>query len=62
MLVEEAIEIIKDLNGAVDVQELSDEDKTALTKIESGRDNDIIPVVNEGLSECLSKRILFSPS
>ncbi len=55
MLVEEAIEIIKDLNGAVDVQELSDEDKTALTKIESGRDNDIIPVVNEGLSECLSK-------
>jgi hypothetical protein len=55
MMVEEAKNIIKDLDGAVDVQELSDEDKEALAKIESDRNNDIIPVVNEGLRECLSK-------
>jgi hypothetical protein len=55
MVVEEAIDIIKKLNGAVDVQELSDKDKKALMKIESSRNNDIIPVVNKGLSECLNK-------
>ena len=60
MMVEEAINIIKGLNGTVDVQVLSDEDKAALTKIESSRDNDIIPVVNEGLSECLSKEFCLA--
>jgi hypothetical protein len=55
MMVEEAIDIIKNLNGAVDVQVLSDEDKEALIKIESSHDNDIIPVVNKGLDECLGK-------
>ena len=55
MVVEEAIDIIKNLDGAVEVQELSEEDKEALIKIESNRNNDIIPVVNRGLSECLKK-------
>ena len=55
MVVEEAIDIIKNLDGAVEVQELSDQDKEALIKIESHRNNDIIPVVNKGLSECLNK-------
>ena len=55
MMVEEAINIIKGLNGAVDVQVLSDEDKKALIKIETSRNNDIIPVVNKGLHECMSK-------
>jgi hypothetical protein len=55
MVVEKAIEIIKNLKGAVDVQKLSEEDKKALMKIESSRNNDVIPVVNKGLNECLSR-------
>ena len=60
MVVEEAIDIIKNLDGAVEVQELSEEDKEALNKIESNRNNDIIPVVNRGLSRMFKKRLLFS--
>ncbi len=55
MVVEEAIDIIKTLDGAIDVQELSEEDRKALMKIESSPNNDIIPVVNKGLNECLSR-------
>jgi len=55
MVVEEAVDIIKKLDGIVDVQKLSEEDKEALIKIESSRNNDIIPVVNKGLNECLSR-------
>ena len=53
MVIEEAIDIIKKINGTVNVQELSDYDKEVLIKIESSQNNDIIPVVNEGLNECL---------
>ena len=55
MMVEEAINIIEKLNGAVDVQKLSDEDKEVLIKIESNHSNDIIPIVNKGLEECLRR-------
>jgi hypothetical protein len=55
MVVDEAIDIIEKLDGTVDVQKLSDEDKEVLIKIESSRNNDIIPVVNKGLEECLSR-------
>lgn len=55
MVIEEAVNIIKKLNGAVDVQELSDEDRKALIKIETSPNNDIIPVINKGLNECLSR-------
>ena len=55
MVVEEAIDIIEKLDGTVDVRKLSDDDKEALIKIESSRNNDIIPVLNKGLEECLSR-------
>jgi hypothetical protein len=55
MLVKNAIKIIKRLKGILDVQELSNEDKKALLKIESIKKDDVIPVVNEGLNECLKK-------
>ncbi|AEG18104.1 hypothetical protein MSWAN_1083 [Methanobacterium paludis] len=55
MVVENAIKIIKSLKGVVDVQELSDEDRKTLLKIESSRKDDVVPVVNEGLDECLKK-------
>ena len=55
MVVENAIKIIKRLKGVLDVQELSKTNKKALLKIESIRKDDIIPVVNEGLNECLKK-------
>lgn len=55
MVVEAAIKKIKSLKGVVDVQEISDADRKTLLKIESARKDDIIPVVNEGLDECLKK-------
>ena len=55
MVVENAIKIIKRLKGVLDVQELSKADKKALLKIESIKKDDVIPVVNEGLNECLKK-------
>lgn len=55
MIVNNAIELIKKLDGTVDVQELSDNDRKMLKKIESNRNDDVIPVVNEGLVECLKK-------
>ena len=57
MVLEEVIDIIKNLDGTVDVQKLSNEDKKTLIKIESSHDNDIIPVINKGLEECLSKEV-----
>jgi hypothetical protein len=55
MIVNNAIELIKKLDGTVDVQELSDDDRKMLKQIESHRKDDMIPVVNEGLVECLKK-------
>ncbi|MGB7969061.1 MAG: hypothetical protein WCF28_05745 [Methanobacterium sp.] len=55
MVVEKAIDIIKKLDGAVDVQELSKDDRKTLIEIESHHNNDIIPVVNKGLNECLTR-------
>ena len=55
MLVEYAIDIIKKLKGVLEVQLLSNEDKQALLKIESNRNDDIIPVINQGLKECIER-------
>lgn len=40
MIVGDAIEIIKELKGVLDVYELSDDDKVALQKIETLRNDD----------------------
>jgi hypothetical protein len=60
MIVENAIKIIKELNGVLNVQELSEEDKKALLEIESSRKGDIIPVINNGLEECMKKDFYLS--
>lgn len=55
MVVGNAIKIIKNLKGVLDVQELSKKDKKALLEIESDRKEDLIPVVNTGLEECMKR-------
>ncbi len=55
MTVKSAVETIKKLKGVLDVRELSNEDRKALLEIESDRKEDMIPVINEGLEECMKK-------
>lgn len=55
MIVEQAIKIIEKMDGVLDVQELPNENRDALMKVESSREKDIIPVVNKGLKECLKR-------
>lgn len=55
MAVKNVIKRIKNLKGVLDVQELSNEDRKALIEIESHRKENIIPVVNEGLDECMKR-------
>lgn len=55
MFVEDTVNIIKSLKGVLGVQLISKEDKEALLKIESFHDDDLIPVINEGLEECLNR-------
>ena len=57
MLVERALEIVGKLDGVLDVQKLSDTNKKTLLKLESARNGDIIPVINEGLKECLKRDV-----
>lgn len=59
MIVEKAIDTIKKLKGVVDVIKLSNEDRKALTKSEFDRTEDIIPVMNIGLKECLKREHLL---
>ena len=55
MIVGDAIEIIKELKGVLEVHELSDDDKLTLQEIETLRNDDLIPIVNDGLIECLKR-------
>ena len=55
MIVEKAIKIIEKMDGVLDVQELPDESQKALMKVESARENDVIPVVNDGLKDCFKR-------
>jgi hypothetical protein len=55
MVVERALQIVGKLNGVLDVQKLSDDNKKTLMKLESERKEDLIPVVNEGLKEGLQR-------
>lgn len=60
MTVKSAVETIKQLKGVLDVQELSDEDRKALLEIELGRNGDMIPVINEGLEECMKREFYLT--
>jgi hypothetical protein len=65
MLVENVITIVNGLKGVLDVQLLSNIDKKDLLKIEASRKDDIIPVINEGLNECLNREfclVMFKTS
>ena len=55
MAVKKAIKIIKKMKGVIDVQELSDEDIKSLLELESSIKEDMIPVINIGLEECLKR-------
>lgn len=57
MVTKTAIGIINNLDGVINVHELSDEDRDAINKIESDREKDLIPVVNKGLNECLMRDV-----
>jgi len=65
MIVDDVIEIINGLKGVLGVQLLSKEDKNDLLKIEAFQKDDIIPVINEGLNECLNREfclVMFKTS
>jgi hypothetical protein len=55
MVVEEAILTIKKLKGVLEVQKLSDGDRETILFMESRREGNVVPVVNEGLKECLKR-------
>lgn len=57
MVTRTAIDIISDLTGVLKVLELSVEDRDAINEIECGREKDLIPVVNKGLNECLTRDV-----
>lgn len=59
MIVENAINTIKKMEGVVDVRKLREEDKEALNRSEFNRKEDIISVVNTGLEECLKREYLL---
>lgn len=55
MVFNKVIEVLKDMGGILKIEKLSNEDITKMIDIESNRDNDIIPVINEGLKECFRR-------
>ena len=65
MFLEDVTNIITGLRGVLDVQLLSKKNKDNLLKIEAIRKDDIIPVINEGLNECLNREfclVMFKTS
>ncbi|MGF7117288.1 hypothetical protein [Methanobacterium oryzae] len=59
MIVEKAINTIKKMKGVVDVRKLQNEDKEVLKCSEFSKKEDIIPVINTGLEECLKREYLL---
>ncbi|MBZ9571272.1 hypothetical protein KQY27_06915 [Methanobrevibacter sp. TMH8] len=55
MALEKVNKALEEIGGILKIEKLSNEDITAMIDIESNRDNDIIPVINEGLKECFRK-------
>lgn len=65
MFFEDVTNIINGLKGVLGVQLLTKKDKEDLLKIESFRKDDIIPVINDGLNECLNREfclVMFKTS
>lgn len=57
MIIKKATEIIEKMDGILKIERLSNEDIKNIIDIESNRDNDIIPVINEGLKECFRRNV-----
>ncbi|MDR2829496.1 MAG: hypothetical protein LBB45_00370 [Methanobrevibacter sp.] len=65
MPVNDVIQLIKEINGVLKVEMLTNEDIANLIDIESKHDNELIPVINDGLKECFRRDfslILFKNS
>ena len=54
-LLEDIINIIKNLDGVLKVQKLSSKDILNLILIEENNDSQLIPVINEGMKECFKQ-------
>ena len=55
MIVDKVTKALKEMEGTLKIKKLSNEDISTLIDIESNRDNEIIPVINEGLKECFRR-------
>ncbi len=57
MVINKAKNIITDLNGVLKVEKLTNQDIVNLIDIESNKDNELIPVINEGMKECFRQDV-----
>lgn len=55
IVIKKVIKSIEEMDGVLKAEHLSNEDIKNLIDIEANRDNDLIPVINEGLQECFKK-------
>ncbi|MDR2623898.1 MAG: hypothetical protein LBC39_04940 [Methanobrevibacter sp.] len=55
MPVDDVIQVIKEMDGVLKVEKLTNEDITNVIDIDSNQENEIIPVINEGLKECFRR-------
>jgi hypothetical protein len=65
MVTKKITTMIEEMDGVLKVEKLSNEDIATIIEIESNRDNDIIPVINDGLKECFRRDfsvVLFKDS
>lgn len=57
MVIKKATEAIEKMDGIIKIEKLTNDDIRTIIDIESNRDNDIIPVINEGLKECFRRDV-----
>jgi len=57
MSINTAIELIKGMKGVLNVEKLTKKDIANIIDIESNHDNELIPVINEGLKECFRRDV-----
>lgn len=57
MVINKAKNLINNLDGVLKVEKLTNQDILNLIDIESNKDNELIPVINEGMKECFRQEI-----
>ncbi|MDR2624383.1 MAG: hypothetical protein LBC39_07480 [Methanobrevibacter sp.] len=55
MPINNVTQIIKETDGVLKVEKLTNEDVNSIIDIESNHDDELIPVINEGLKECFRR-------